>query len=94
MTTDPGSRQRATVLSTLLAALCPPAHAHSDFSVNFPQHDQWGRPGWPLCPWPQPRYPPAWFKEERGEPPLEESPAVTTEINAPGDIQTHGRENV
>ena len=63
----PGSRQSATVLSRLLAALCPPAHVHSDFSVNFPQHDQCGRPGWPLCPWPQPRYPPAWYKEERGK---------------------------
>lgn len=50
MTTHPGSHQSATVLSRPLGALWPPAHVHSDFSVNFPQHDQWGRPGWPLCP--------------------------------------------
>ena len=89
LTMDPGSYQKATVLSRLHGPLCPPAHVHSDFSVNFPQHDQWGRPGWPLCPWPQPRYPPAWSKEKR-EKPLEGSPAVTMEINIPGDIQTQG----
>lgn len=59
---SPGSHQSATVLSRLLGALCPVEYEHSDFSTNFPQQDQCGRPGWPLCPWPQPRYPPAEYK--------------------------------
>lgn len=69
----PGSHQRATVLRRLLGALCPPVYVHSDFSINFPQQDQCGRPGCPLCPWPQPRYPPAYTKgggtiERRAQP--------------------------
>lgn len=32
---------------------------HSDFSAVLPQQDQWGFPGCPLWPWPQPLNPPA-----------------------------------
>lgn len=54
------SPQSSTVLrcprgDTAATTLCG---RHSDFSAVLPQHDQWGRPGCPLWPWPQPLKPP------------------------------------